>query len=356
MEIVVKEVSGPGQKSVQEVESQLLESTQQTVETVVEPVVEPVVESATSEVKEEDVLTFIKNRYNKDINSFDDLLAEREKAVELPEDVSAFLKYKKETGRGIEDFMKIQMDYDKVNEDQLLQEFYAQTEGDLDTEDIQYLMSDRFSYDEDLDEDSDVKAKKIAKKRELAKAKKYFNDLKETYKVPVESSGMPIDPEEVEVYNAYKDYISQSQSIQEQNQKRAEYFTKKTEELFSNEFKGFEFNVADQKMVFTPGDVVETKKVQSDINNFISKFLDDDGMVNDHVGYHKALNAAMNPDKLATYFYEKGKADAVGDVSRKSKNIDMDVRSTPKQMTASGEFKIRAVESNSGQGLKIKKR
>jgi hypothetical protein len=353
MEIVVKEVSGPGQKSVQEVEAQLLEPA---VETVDATVFEPVVEPTLNEIKEEDVLTFIKDRYNKNINSFDDLLAEREKAVELPEDVSAFLKYKKETGRGIEDFMKIQVDYDKVNEDQLLQEFYAQTEGDLDPEDIKYLLSNRFSYDEDLDEDSDVKAKKIAKKRELAKAKKYFNDLKETYKVPVESSGMPIDPEEVEVYNAYKDYISQSQSVQEQNQKKAEYFTKKTEELFSNEFKGFEFNVADQKMVFTPGDVVETKKIQSDINNFISKFLDNEGMVKDHVGYHKALNAAMNPDKLATYFYEKGKADAVGDVSRKSKNIDMDIRSTPKQMTASGEFKIRAVESNSGQGLKIKKR
>jgi hypothetical protein len=353
MEIVVKEVSGPGQKSIQEVEAQLLEPA---VETVDATVFEPVVEPTLNEIKEEDVLTFIKDRYNKNINSFDDLLAEREKAVELPEDVSAFLKYKKETGRGIEDFMKIQVDYDKVNEDQLLQEFYAQTEGDLDPEDIKYLLSNRFSYDEDLDEDSDVKAKKIAKKRELAKAKKYFNDLKETYKVPVESSGMPIDPEEVEVYNAYKDYISQSQSVQEQNQKKAEYFTKKTEELFSNEFKGFEFNVADQKMVFTPGDVVETKKIQSDINNFISKFLDNEGMVKDHVGYHKALNAAMNPDKLATYFYEKGKADAVGDVSRKSKNIDMDIRSTPKQMTASGEFKIRAVESNSGQGLKIKKR
>jgi hypothetical protein len=353
MEIVVKEVSGPGQKSVQEVEAQLLEPA---VETVDATVFEPVVEPTLNEIKEEDVLTFIKDRYNKNINSFDDLLAEREKAVELPEDVSAFLKYKKETGRGIEDFMKIQVDYDKVNEDQLLQEFYAQTEGDLDPDDIKYLLSNRFSYDEDLDEDSDVKAKKIAKKRELAKAKKYFNDLKETYKVPVESSGMPIDPEEVEVYNAYKDYISQSQSVQEQNQKKAEYFTKKTEELFSNEFKGFEFNVADQKMVFTPGDVVETKKIQSDINNFISKFLDNEGMVKDHVGYHKALNAAMNPDKLATYFYEKGKADAVGDVSRKSKNIDMDIRSTPKQMTASGEFKIRAVESNSGQGLKIKKR
>lgn len=353
MEIVVKEVSGPGQKSVQEVEAQLLEPV---AEPVAEPVVDPVVEPTSNEIKEEDVLTFIKNRYNKDINSFDDLLAEREKAVELPEDVSAFLKYKKETGRGIDDFMKIQVDYDKVNEDQLLRDFYAQTEGDLDSEDIEYLMSDRFSYDEDLDEDQEVKSKKIAKKRELAKAKKYFNDLKETYKVPVESSGMPIDPEEAEIYNAYKDYISQSQSIQEQNQKRAEYFTKKTEELFSNEFKGFEFNVADQKMVFNPGDVVETKKIQSDINNFISKFLDDDGMVKDHVGYHKALTAALNPDKLAAHFYEKGKADAVGDVSRKSKNIDMDIRSTPKQMTAAGEFKIRAVESNSGQGLKIKKR
>lgn len=359
MELKVKEVSGPGQKSVQEVEEQLLEQHEENqtevVDNATEAVEEQAVEQSTPKFGEEDVLSFIRDRYNKEINSVDDLFAQRERDAELPEDVSAFLKYKKETGRGIDDFMKLQADYDKMNPDQLLRDYYAATEDDLDSEDIEYLMSEKFSYDEDLDDESEVKQKNIAKKRELAKAKKYFNELKETYKVPVESASVPVNEDELETYNAYKEYISQSQSIQEENQKRSEYFTKKTNDLFNDEFKGFEFVVGDQKMVFAPGDASEIKKIQSDVNNFISKYIDENGMISDHVGYHKALSAALNPDKLAAYFYEKGKSDAVGDVTKKSKNIDMDVRSTPQQMSTNQGFKVRAVESSSGRGLKIRK-
>ena len=126
--------------------------------------------------------------------------------------------------------------------------------------------------------------------------------------------------------------------------------------MFNDEFKGFEFKVGDQKMSFSPGDTVEVKKVQSDVNNFISRYLDDQGVIKDAAGYHKALSAAMNPDKLAEFFYEKGKADAVGDVSRQSKNINMDVRQTPQQLKDNSGFKIRAVDQDSGRGLKIKKR
>lgn len=368
MEIKVKEVSGPGQKSVREVEEQLLEQHEETqaaevggenttnseVETTTEAAEEQAVEQSTPQFGEEDVLSFIKDRYNKDINSVDDLFTQREQNDELPEDVSAFLKYKKETGRGINDFMKLQVNYDDLNPDQVLREYYAATENDLDSEDIEYLMGEKFSYDEELDEESVVKQKQIAKKRELAKAKKYFNDLKETYKVPVESASAPVNEEELESYNAYKEYISQSQSIQEENMKRAEYFAKKTEELFNDEFKGFEFAVGDQKLVFTPGEAKEVKNVQSDINNFISRYLDDNGMVKDHVGYHKALSAALNPDKLATYFYEKGKADAVGDVTKRSKNIDMNVRTSPQQLSNNSGLKIRAVESKYDRDFKIR--
>lgn len=360
MELKVKEVPGPGQKSVQEVEEQLLEQHEENqtevVDNATEDVEEQAVEQSTPKFGEEDVLSFIRDRYNKEINSVDDLFAQRERDAELPEDVSAFLKYKKETGRGIDDFMKLQADYDKMNPDQLLRDYYAATEDDLDSEDIEYLMSEKFSYDEDLDDESEVKQKNITKKRELAKAKKYFNELKETYKVPVGSASVPVNEDELETYNAYKEYISQSQSIQEENQKRSEYFTKKTNDLFNDEFKGFEFVVGDQKMVFAPGDASEIKKIQSDVNNFISKYIDENGMISDHVGYHKALSAALNPDKLAAYFYEKGKSDAVGDVTKKSKNIDMDVRSTPQQMSTNQGFKVRAVESSSGRGLKIRKK
>ena len=360
MELKVKAVPGPDEKSVQEVEETLLEQHEETITDVEEQAVEEEVtadEEVVSEAEEfgeEDVLSFIKSKYNKDITSVDDLFSNE--TQELPEDVSAFLNYKKETGRGISDFMKLQADFDQMKPDQLLRDYYASTEEDLDSEDIEYLMSEKFSYDDELDDESEVKQKKIAKKRELAKAKKYFNELKETYKVPVESTGVPVNDDELESYNAYKEYISQSQNVQEENQKRSEYFQKKTEELFNDEFKGFEFKVGDQKMSFSPGDTVEVKKVQSDVNNFVSRYLDDQGVIKDAAGYHKALSAAMNPDKLAEFFYEKGKADAVGDVSRQSKNINMDVRQTPQQLKDNSGFKIRAVDQSSGRGLKIKKR
>lgn len=365
MEIKVKEVTGPGQKSVQEVESELLEKHEQELNQEVDNSSEEVdnsneevnleVDKETPQLKEEDVLSFIKNRYEKDINSVDELFTQRESNEELPEDVSSFLKYKKETGRGIEDFMKLQADFDSMDPDKVLRDYYAATENDLDQEDIEYLMGEKFSYDEELDDDSEVKAKKIAKKRELAKAKKYFNDLKETYKMPIESKAS-VNDEELEDYKAYKEYISQSQTIQEENMKKAEYFAKKTDELFNEEFKGFEFRVGEQKLVFKPGETNEVKSVQSDINNFISKYLDDNGMVKDPAGYHKALSAALNPDKLASYFYEKGKADAVGSVAKTSKNIDMDVRQAPQQMSSNQGFKIRPVSSPGERDYKIKKR
>lgn len=359
MELKVKSVPGPNEEVIEKPE--VVEETQQEEVTNTEAEEQPVEEKTeetieeTRELSEEDVLSYIKNRYEKDINSVEDLFATTSSNEELPEDVSTFLKYKKETGRGIQDFMKTQVDYDNMNADQLLREYYASTESDLDNEDIEYLIQDKFSYDKEIDDESVIKQRNIAKKRELAKAKKYFNELKETYKVPVESNVSPVNEEELESYNAYKKYISESQSVQEQNQKRSEYFLKRTDEVFNNEFEGFEFSIDDQKILFSPGDTKSVKQVQSDVNNFISKYLDKDGMVNDANGYHKALAAALNPDKLAQFFYEKGKSDAVDSVSKQSKNINMDVRSTPQQMssTQSG-VKFRAVNPDSGNRLRIK--
>ena len=358
MEMKVRAVDTVEEKSVQEVEQELLdnhEEQQQQEEETTEVEQEPVDEQEpVKELGEEDVLSFIRERYNKEINSVDDLFTQREQNDELPEDVSAFLKYKKETGRGFDDFMKIQKDYDEMNPDQLLREYYAATEEDLDSEDIDYLIDQKFSYDEDLDDESEIKQKNIAKKRELAKAKKHFEGLKEQYKVPIESKADPVAQEDVEGYNAYKEYVSQSKTIEEENKKRSEYFQIKTDEVFNDEFKGFEFSINDKKILFNPGDAKEVKTVQSNVNNFISKFLDDKGLIKDPKGYHRALSAALNPEKMAAFFYEKGKADAVNDVARQSKNIDMDVRSAPQQSVSSDGMKIRAVGQESSRGLKIR--
>lgn len=367
MDIKVREVSAEEEKSVQEVEEQLLEQAAQeqepqAAEEVVQETTEEVVQEEQQAEEpafgEEDVLSFIKERYNKEVSSIDELFAQPEQAPseELPDDVSAFLKYKKETGRGIDDFMKLQRNYDEMNQEQLLREFYAATETDLDQEDVDYLINNNFSYDEDLDDESEVKAKKIALKKELAKAKKYFNDQKEQYKVPVESTGTLASEEEMESYKAYKEYISQSRDLEERNAKLSEVFQKETSQVLNDKFEGFEFKIGEQSIKFSPGEVSEIRSAQSDISNFISKYIDESGMIKDAAGYHKALSAALNPDKLAAYFYEKGKADAVDGVAKQSKNINMDVRSTPQQATTPG-LKFRALdEGDSGNRLRIKKR
>ena len=349
----VRDLGVSEQKSIQEVEQQLLDQHEEKFNQEKE---EPIITTEQVEeigLKDEDVISYIKNRYNKEVNSIDELFQKREDTEELPGDVSAYFKYKKETGRGIEDFVKLNRDYSSMDSDSLLAEYYSQTDEDLDEEDIAYMIEDKFSYDEDLDDPKDIKKKELAKKKELVKAKKYFEDSKEAYRIPVESAGGLVSEDEKETYNAYKKYVQDSQSQQEENYRKSEYFQKKTEELFSDDFKGFDFVIGDKTVKFSPGDVKETKKIQSDVSNFISKYIDANGMISDPVGYHRSLAAAMNPEKMATFFYEQGKAEALLDNARKIKNIDMDTRSTPQSISQSG-FKVVATESDSGRGLRIK--
>jgi hypothetical protein len=351
----VRDLGVSEQKSIQEVEQQLLDQHEEKFSQNIQQE-DPIITTEQVEevgLKDEDVLSYIKNRYNKEVTSIDELFQKREETEELPGDVSAYFKYKKETGRGIEDFVKLNRDYSSMDSDSLLAEYYSQTDEDLDEEDIAYMIEDKFSYDEDLDDPKDIKKKELAKKKELVKAKKYFEDSKEAYKIPVESAGGLVSEDEKETYNAYKKYVQDSQSQQEENYRKSEYFQKKTEELFSDDFKGFDFVIGDKTVKFSPGDVKETKKIQSDVSNFISKYIDANGMISDPVGYHRSLAAAMNPEKMATFFYEQGKAEALLDNARKIKNIDMDTRNVPQSISQSG-FKVVATESDSGRGLKIK--
>lgn len=359
----VRDLGVAEQKSVQEVEQELLAKHEESIaeqqaelEVQVEPEVdvELPVEPVKAELEDNDVLSYIKNRYGKEVSSINDLFAEREKEQEeLPSDVAAYFKYKKETGRGIEDFVKLNRDFDKMDPDQLLAEYYSHIESELDEDDISYMIEDKFSYDEDLDDPREIKKKEIAKKKELAKAKDFFENYKESYRKPIESLGNAISDEDKEGYESYKKYIQDSQNQQQEAARRSEYFQKKTDELFSKEFKGFDFNVGDKTIKFVPGDISETKRAQSDVMNFISKFLDENGMISDPVGYHKSLAAAMNPDKIAKIAYEQGKADALINSSQKMKNIDMDIRNAPQSISQSG-FKVTAYDSDSGRGLKIK--
>jgi len=305
------------------------------------------------ELKEEDVLSYIGKRYNKQINSFDELMAERQQAEQMPEDVAAYMKFKKETGRGFDDFIKLNKDYESMDGDILLREYLSSTQEGLDSEDIEALMDD-YRFDEDLDDESRVKKVKIERKKTIAEAKKFFNTQKEKYKIPLESSAVGIPAEDKEEYEAFKQYISKAKTIEEENNRKRQWFDQKTNEVFGGEFKGFEFNINNKKVVFNPGDAAELKRVQSTPANFISKFLDESGLIKDAVGYHKSLAVAMNPERFAKHFYEQGIADATDDLMRKTKNINMSERRATEATRGNDGFQVKAVNPDHGKSLKIR--
>jgi len=374
MEIKVRAVEDQGEKSVQEVEQELLQKHEEQLEgdngnesgnessspsaasTQEQEDIQPQGETQTqaSELKEEDVLSYIGKRYGKEITSLDELAEARKENEELPEDVATYLKFKKETGRGLNDFVSANKNYDDLDPDQLLAEYYRQTEKELDGEVISYLIKDKFGYDEDYDEDDVIKKKNIAKKKELAKAKDFFEDYKQKYSTPLESSAGSASVENQEEIQAYKKYIDDAKTYQEELERKSKWFVNKTEEVFNDEFKGFDFKIGEQQITFSPGDKSELKKNQLDVNNFVNKFLDESGMMKDAKGYHRALSIAMNPEKFAQFFYEQGKADTVTDSAKKSKNINFNsVRSTP-EVSNKGGTQIKALSSTSSRGLKIR--
>jgi hypothetical protein len=358
MEIKVRALDSVEPKGIQELEKELLEKHEAEMQQRDEPqetVVEQEVESTpqqSNDLKEEDVLSYISNRYNKHINSFDELMSERSSNEQLPEDVAAYMKYKQDTGRNFEDFLQLNKDYEKMDQDELLHRYYASTQDGLDAEDID-VMLEEFKYDPDLDDESVVKKARIAKKKAVAEAKKYFNEQKEKYKHPLESRTGGIPENEMEDYKAYKQYVQSAKTQNEENERKQKWFEQKTNEVFSSEFKGFEFNFNDKKVSYAPGDSTELKKSQSNILNFISKFLDENGMLKDPMGYHRALAVAMNPEKFAKFFYEQGQSMATDDLTRKIKNVNMSERKAPEAMVKGG-MQVKAVNPDSGKSLKIR--
>lgn len=314
---------------------------------------ESIVDNTSNELSEEQVLSYIGKRYNKQINSLDELTAEREEAEALPEDVAAYMKYRKETGRGFDDYLSLKKDYDSMDSESLLKNYLTLTQEGLDEEDIEVLM-DSYRYDEDIDDESHIRKIKLETKKAIVEAKKFFNSEKEKYKIPLESRESLISDEDKESYESYKQYTQQAKTVQEENERKRSWFDQKTNEVFSDEFKGFEFKIEDKKVTFNPGDRNELKKLQSTPANFINKFLDEQGLIKDATGYHKSLAVAMNPEKFAKFFYEQGKADAVDGTMRNIKNIQMTERRAPEATTSTNGLQVKAVNPDSGRGLKIR--
>jgi hypothetical protein len=359
MEMKVKLLDGAEEKGVAQIEEELLARHEESLSTDnnFEPQEQEQEQEQGQEFEPEDelseerVLSYIGKRYNKEINSFDELMAERNTNEELPSDVAAYMKYKKDTGRGFEDFIKLNKDFDNMDPEDLVKEYLQSTNTELDSDDIESLL-ENYQYDEDLDDDAFIKKTKIARKKIIAEAKKHFNNQKEQYNTPIESIGANVPDDEKEVFEAYKQYTKEAATIEESNKRKREWFDQKTNEVLNEEFKGFEFNINEKKLSFSPGNLSEIKKNHSSPQNFINKFLDENGLMKDAQGYHKSLAMAMNPDKFAKFFYEQGQADATEDVTSKIKNINMSERKVSEASNRVDGMQVKSLSPESGSGLK----
>jgi hypothetical protein len=233
----------------------------------------------------------------------------------LPENIEKLVTFMEETGGTVEDYVRLNTDYSNINEDVLLREYYKSTKPHLDSEEIQFLMEDTFFFDEDIEEERDIRKKKLAYKEEVVKAKKHLESIKSKYYEEIKlRPGVTQEQKEAsEFFNRYK-------KNEDESKMRHDRFKQATKNLFNDEFKGFEYNVGDKRFRYGIQNAEQVADKQSDINNFIGKFLDKEGNINDTKSYHKALYTAMNSDKIAQHFYEQGKADAVREVIANSKN------------------------------------
>jgi hypothetical protein len=319
-------------------------------ETVVEqePIQAPdsLIEEITDEVIEKtEVLT----------EQIEQAIVEQDLGVELPENIQKVVDFINDTNGTLEDYVKLNQDYSKLNEGQLLREYYEHTKPHLEREDIDFLMEDNFQYDEDIDEERDVRRKKLAKREELAKAKNHLDGLKSKYYDEIKG-GSKLAPEQqkaVEFFNRYNEENKEATKIAES---QTSTFKQKTETLFSDDFKGFDFNVGEKKFRFKVNNVDQVKDSQGDINNFVKKFLNNKNEMSDATGYHKSLFAAMNPDQIANHFYEQGKADAIKSSVKKSKNIDMSPRGAHENVAASNGWSVKSISGgHNSSKLRIKK-
>lgn len=285
-------------------------------------------------------------------------IAEQEETgVGLPENIQKVVDFMNDTGGTLQDYVKLNTDYSSLNGNQLLREYYESSRPHLDKEEIDFLMEDNFNYDEDIDEERDIRKKKIAYKEELAKAKNHLDGLKSKYYEEIKA-GSRLNPDQQKAVEFFNRYSKEQETVKQEQEQQSKIFLHQTDSVFNNEFKGFDYSVGDKKYRFKVKDTTEIKNTQSDINNFVKKFLNDKNEMVDAKGYHKSLFTAMNADAVANHFYEQGKADAMKSSMAKSKNVDMDPRGTHEKVTTANGWTIRAVPGNSvnGSKLKIKKR
>jgi hypothetical protein len=306
-------------------------------------------ESVLEEITEEEV----QEQAEKLVDELNDAIdAQEQSGVELPENIQKVVDFINDTGGTLEDYVRLNQDYSQVNETQLLREYYETTKPHLDKEDIDLLMDD-FSYDEELDDEREVRKAKLAFKEEVAKAKTHLENQKSKYYEEIKA-GSRLTPEQQKAVEFFNRYNKENEEVTRVAEKQKKTFLKRTDEVFSNDFKGFEYNVGDKKYRFNVKDASQVKNAQSDINNFVKKFLDENNNMKDAKGYHKSLFTAMNADAIANHFYEQGKADALKESIARSKNVNMDPRKSHEPVTDAKGFKVRAISGDDTSRLKVK--
>jgi hypothetical protein len=268
----------------------------------------------------------------------------------LPENIEKLVSFMEETGGNINDYVRLNADYSNIDNETLLKEYYKQTKPYLEGDDISLLLED-FSYDEDIDEQRDIRKKKLAFKEEVAKARNFLEETKSRYYDEIK-----LRPGVTQDQQKATDFFNRYNEEQKAGKAKHSEFLKRTNELLTDDFKGFDFNVGESKFRYSVKNPQKVAEAQSDISNFIGTFLNDKGEVKDTKGYHKALYAARNADTIAQHFYEQGKADAVRDVMVKSKNISTEPRKTSSGDVFINGLKVRAISGADSSKLKVKTR
>ena len=321
---------------------------EQEVKEEVKPIIEEIIEEVTEEKVAEEIVE-LGEKLEEHVST--PTPEEAREVASLPDNIEKVVDFMQETGGTLEDYVRLNADYSSVDNDTLLKEYYKQTKSHLDSEEINFLIEDNFSWDEDLDEERVVRKAKLAYKEEVAKAKQHLEGLKSKYydEIKLRPGATQDQQKATDFFNRYNE--EQSVAV-----KQHEAFKSNTNEYFSKEFKGFDFDIGEKKFRYGVKSPSEVADKQSNISNIIKKFLNDKGDVTDVKGYHKAMYAAEHADNIAQHFYEQGKSDATKDLVAKSKNISEDVRPSPTGDVFVGGLKVKAISGLDSSKLKIKTR
>ena len=339
----ITENNTDGGRVVELVEDANASQEQEKVQQETETQETPILEEITNEEKVEEIEEIATNA-----------IAEAEETGrELPENIQKLMNFMEDTGGDLNDYITLNQDYSELDNHTLLKEYYKSTKPHLSEDEVDFVMEDTFAYDEEVDEDREIKRKKLAMKEQVAEAKLHLESVKSKYYEDIKS-GSKLTDEQREAIKFFDKYNEDSGRTKEKQEKQSNAFVKRTDQVFNDKFKGFEYNIGEKRFRINVKDMETVRNDQSDINNFIKKFLNEDDLMENASDYHRSLFTAMNPDTVAIHFYEQGKADALKESIAKSKNVDMEPRQSLSDNVNSSGFRARVLNNDDAPDFKFK--